>query len=1215
MEHIERHRLVGMKLLLLLFIGVMTESPEEDQASIEREFGRSFSDVVRLNYWSVFERGDEFADELGISRARLDALVAKHSWELKPPPALAFQNALDSSQAKGLERIKASSRQGLDTGAFVGPSGKAPKSAAYAEIRCDGGKLSITVTCPDPNPGRWKAITPLVDDRPEKVKAFWSGDFATLKPLIYPSMTRGQEVKWALGLPKPTQSVLLDECVVVYLTPVGVGRDWSNFELIHLAPDPEELRSQLKPRPASTNRVFMEGAYYFIAVNPNGALLDVFYDPWGGGTMSPAWKSKTKATATRSEKGWKVAMEIPWDSLRPTAGKDSVWGVDVSHLRRGNTGPAEVSRTVKTSLVHYDLDRNSGGFRIAHEKAVEKADGMPPLSLDLAMVGSIDWSKATRIDSLTDRSGRSSDRTNVRLMHDDSNLYLRFECEEQSLDLLKVVTREEEDKAYGKGNRRTHFIDRRESWGIDWGDYVEVLLSPDLSEADPYHAGSFQFMVNSDGVLLQRHYDSFGMFTVMPHPEWDSGTKVKVDKNREDNRWAVELTIPFSALCGPGQVPGRWGLNLHRCVSGDNARATDSAWIWKNDQKGKLSRGDELNLFWSVPAQVIRDPAHYGWMVIDPRKTKAVANGGTRPDPAPGREVGSGKPTTLKRDRSGDRLDSVNFVDETHGWAAGGLGTILHTSDGGDTWKEQETATHFFFEKVFFIDRKHGWAVGGWPRDYEVAIKGGMGVILATTDGGTSWETQLDSAGSWLTGLTFLDQENGWAVGEFGTVWRTQDGGGNWNHMRKAPTPAWLYDVHFIDKKRGWTVGRFETAMSTEDGGESWTKQPMPALRRPYGLSLNYRAVRFASPSEGWIVGQHGNILHTGDGGKSWTREKILVNEKIFDLINLSDLSVSGDNQVWAVSQFGLLQRVATSGSWKVTPTGTTGWWRSVHFTDPIHGWVTGDRGTVITTSDGGRNWRKQLDSGRQMGVLYGTPHDHHVNGSAMVAVGEHFDSAYLLMGRSANKPFQIGGDVNTHKTDAVTTAMGITVGYNFNEFSWQGRDSPHLILERYQHHRGLKEIEQRLVAAIRCLKPLVVVGEQPVMQEGYYAHGVGDVARAMIAAYESAGDPKRFPELAELGLKPYAPKKLYLATMWPNPMYDVHPRTLRLPPRFGRDDRLGRTREEATLEGRQVFWGLLDRGRPPETQKPWPGSWSLHLKDSKVEVPSPEKNIFDGIK
>ena len=419
------------------------------------------------------------------------------------------------------------------------PPSSLPFAAASAEIRCDGDILSITVTCPDPNPGQWKALTPLVDDRSEKAKAFWRGDFATLNPLIYPSMTRGQEVKWALGLPKPRQSVLLDECVVVCLTPVGVGQDWSNFELINLAPDPEKLRSQLKPRSAIVNRVFMEGAYYFIAVNPNGALLDVFYDPWGGGTMSPAWKSGTKATTTRSKKGWKVEMEVPWDSLRPTVGMGSVWGVDVSRLRRGKTGPAVVSRTRQTSLVQCDLDRSAGGFKVAHEKSLGKKIDTPTPSLHLATVSSIDWSKATRIDRLTDRSGRSSDQTKVLLMHDKSNLYVRFECEEQSLNHLKVVTRKEEDKTYGIGNRRADFLDRRESWGISWGDYVEVLLSPDLSEADPYHAGSFQFMVNSDGVVLQRYYDSFGMFTVTPHPQWDSGAEVKVDKNKGDNRWSV----------------------------------------------------------------------------------------------------------------------------------------------------------------------------------------------------------------------------------------------------------------------------------------------------------------------------------------------------------------------------------------------------------------------------------------------------------------------------------------------------------------------------------------------------------------------------------------------------------------------------------------------------------------------------------------------------
>jgi hypothetical protein len=84
---------------------------------------------------------------------------------------------------------------------------------------------------------------------------------------------------------------------------------------------------------------------------------------------------------------------------------------------------------------------------------------------------------------------------------------------------------------------------------------------------------------------------------------------------------------------------------------------------------------------------------------------------------------------------------------------------------------------------------------------------------------------------------------------------------------------------------------------------------------------------------------------------------------------------------------------------------------------------------------------------------------------------------------------------------------------------------------------------------------------------------------------------------------------------MWPNLIYNVHPMTLRIPPKFGIDPRLGMERAEATLMGRQVFWGLLDRGRPPETEKPWPGSWRLHRNDSRVDTSLPESSVFDGIR
>ena len=71
----------------------------------------------------------------------------------------------------------------------------------------------------------------------------------------------------------------------------------------------------------------------------------------------------------------------------------------------------------------------------------------------------------------------------------------------------------------------------------------------------------------------------------------------------------------------------------------------------------------------------------------------------------------------------------------------------------------------------------------------------------------------------------------------------------------------------------------------------------------------------------------------------------------------------------------------------------------------------------------------------------------------------------------------------------------------------------------------------------------------------------------------------------------------------------------LRIPPVHKFSPRLGMTYGEASLTSRQVFWGLLDRGRPPADQKPWPGQWTLHLKKSRVEVREPEGDFFDGIR
>lgn len=1155
---------------------------------IERQFGRPFADVVRSRLWSLYCTSDHFARELGVTRAQLRELLRAHEWDLMHPPALRFQNRSAPNAA-----VRASADGGHTVPGFVDRHGRAAKPNTRATVACDGHNITVSVTCGEPNPQDMVLRTPAQDPQPPKVRAYWEGDLVPLRKMLFKGKRLSQEKEWAQQLEPPDMSVLLDECVVIFLTPIAIGKDLSHLALAHLAPDPAKILTELRPR--KDNRVFLEGAFYFVAVSPKGAVLDVFHDPWDEGTFCPAWHSKAKVSATILQGRWEAEVQIPLKSLKPNVNEDSVWGMDLCRIQRGRATRAQVTRSRGTTFVKYDRAMPPSVRRPLPTPPSISVAALPQPGASGRFPTGQDWARSTMVGELSSTgSARTLEPTHVRMAYDERHVFVRFDCQEKDLSRLKVVTREQEEKAYGKGNRRCNYLDRRESWGLGWGDYVEVLLAPGLESADPFHAGLFQFVVDSRGDLLERYYDTFGMFTVPPHPAWRSGAQVRVEKS--ESAWSVELAIPFSVLCTSGKAPTRWGLNLHRCVSPNVPRAR------------------EAHLFWSPVDRVIRDPRRLGTMIIDPRKIKVGASP-NRPGPAPGRPHGP-KHEPLHRTRDSDRLASVCFVDRDNGWAVGGRGTILHTSDGGDTWQEQTSGTDFILEDVFFVDRRRGWAVGGWPRDTAVAIYGGMGVILATSDGGKTWRPQLEGQAVWLSAICFVGRSSGWAVGEYGTVMRTRDGGATWVQMRNVPTPAWLRGVHFVNPQQGWAVGRYETVLRTNDAGESWVPQDVPPPYRPFGLPLAYRAIRFASASEGWIVGDHGNILHTSDGGKTWAGEAIDLPAGVRDLVNLSDLAVTKDGAAWAVSPVALIARQpgVVPARWSVVKTGIPAWLRGISFAGTGNGWVVGDRNTVIRTGDDGRSWGRQRHSGRRMGLLYATPHDHHINNSAMGMLNEEFDNAYVLFGRVL-RPFELGGDVNDPKNDAATMALGVAVGHNFNEFSWRERDEPHRIAERYQHHAGIEPMERRLVAMIRILRPEVLVGEQPVVQEGYYAHGVGQIARAVVAAFDSAGDPKRFPELIELGLEPFAPKKLYLTSMWPNELYPIHPPTLRIPPVHKFSERLGMTYGEAALLSRQVFWGLLDRGRPPATQKPWPGRWSLHLKASRISLPQPEQDIFDGIR
>jgi len=112
-----------------------------------------------------------------------------------------------------------------------------------------------------------------------------------------------------------------------------------------------------------------------------------------------------------------------------------------------------------------------------------------------------------------------------------------------------------------------------------------------------------------------------------------------------------------------------------------------------------------------------------------------------------------------------EALHGLAFVGLESGTVVGSNGTILRTTNGGDTWVTQTSGTSSPLFDVCFADENHGAAVGA------------KGIILHTTDGGSTWTQQASGTNLELSGVAFTDREKGTVVGLQGTILRTTTGG------------------------------------------------------------------------------------------------------------------------------------------------------------------------------------------------------------------------------------------------------------------------------------------------------------------------------------------------------------------------------------------------------------------------------------------------------
>jgi photosystem II stability/assembly factor-like uncharacterized protein len=175
--------------------------------------------------------------------------------------------------------------------------------------------------------------------------------------------------------------------------------------------------------------------------------------------------------------------------------------------------------------------------------------------------------------------------------------------------------------------------------------------------------------------------------------------------------------------------------------------------------------------------------------------------------------------------RAGERLVVV-----------GQRGHILYSDDQGRTWTQARVPVSSDLTAVTFPTARQGWGVGH------------DGVVLHSDDGGASWTRQLDGR---QIGQLMLDHFQAQpAEADAAALDNAQ------RMLREGADKPFL-DVWFKDAQQGFVVGAFNLILRTEDGGRHWTPWSQ-RVDNPQALHLTAIA---AVGEELFIAGEQGLLL------------------------------------------------------------------------------------------------------------------------------------------------------------------------------------------------------------------------------------------------------------------------------------------------------------------------------------------------------------------
>lgn len=198
-------------------------------------------------------------------------------------------------------------------------------------------------------------------------------------------------------------------------------------------------------------------------------------------------------------------------------------------------------------------------------------------------------------------------------------------------------------------------------------------------------------------------------------------------------------------------------------------------------------------------------------------------------------------------------LTAVRFPTPLKGWALGHSGVVLHSNDGGDTWVKQLDGLQ---AAQLVLDGLKAKTVSDQdqktPAGYESKIASAEQLLNDGTD-------------KPFLGLYFHDEQNGFIIGAYNFIFRTEDGGRSWqpwlDHVEN-PRGLHLYGIEAVGRDL-CIAGEQGLFLRSEDRGQSFKAMTSPYEGSYFGL-LPLKGDQLI------VYGLRGNVFESDNHGNTW---------------------------------------------------------------------------------------------------------------------------------------------------------------------------------------------------------------------------------------------------------------------------------------------------------------------------------------------------------